>query len=97
MRLIDVSAAPEGGMASASAAGIPVVVCRYLGQVHVFEDRCPHRNGPLSGGNFVEGRLICPWHAWEFLCETGAHDYNPAVTLRRYPARLEDGAVWIDA
>lgn len=84
-------------MAPAEAGAVRIVLCRHKGAVHAFEDCCPHANGPLSGGNFMEGRLICPWHAWEFLCETGAWDANPAVTLRRLPVKIEEGRIWVDA
>ncbi|GIU80283.1 MAG: nitrite reductase [Bryobacteraceae bacterium] len=87
----------EGAMAVVETADLRIVVCRHRGAVHAFEDRCPHAGGPLSGGNFTEGRLICPWHAWEFLCETGAWDANPAVTLQRLPVKVEQGRIWVDA
>lgn len=88
---------PEGAMAGAEAGALRVVLCRHRGAVHAYEDHCPHAGGPLSHGNFTEGRLICPWHAWEFLCETGAWDANPAVGLRRLPVKIEQGRIWIDA
>ncbi len=88
---------PEGVMAGAEAGALRVVLCRHRGAVHAYEDHCPHAGGPLSHGNFTDGRLICPWHAWEFLCETGAWGANPAVGLRRLPVKIEQGRIWIDA
>lgn len=29
-------------------------------------DRCPHRDGPLSQGWTCEGRIVCPYHGWEY-------------------------------
>ena len=84
-------------MAAAEAGLLRLVLCRHRGVIHAFEDACPHAHGPLSHGNFVEGRLICPWHAWEFVCETGGWDANPAVRLRRFPAKVEAGRIWVDA
>jgi nitrite reductase (NADH) small subunit len=88
---------PEGRMTSVPAGSLRLVVCRWSGAVYAYEDRCPHAGGPLSQGNFTEGRLICPWHAWEFLCETGQWDANPAAALRRLPVRVEDGWICVDA
>lgn len=88
---------PEGAAASARAGTLPVVLCRHRGAVHAYEDRCPHAGGPVSHGNFTEGRLICPWHAWEFHCDTGAWDANPAIALRRLPVKIEGGRIWVDA
>lgn len=88
---------PEGAMAAAETGSLHVVLCRHRGAVHAYEDRCPHAGGPLSHGNFTGGRLICPWHAWEFVCESGSWDANPDVALRRLPVKIEDGRIWIDA
>jgi nitrite reductase/ring-hydroxylating ferredoxin subunit len=88
---------PAGASAPATAGPVRIVLCRHRGRVHAFEDRCPHANGPLSQGNFMEGRLICPWHAWEFDCETGARDANPQVALRRLPVKVENGWICVDA
>lgn len=96
-RLLGETELAEGAMRAVEVGGLRLVLCRYRGRVHAFEDRCPHANGPLSGGNFTDGRLICPWHAWEFLCETGALDFRPEVALRRFPVRCENGAILVDA
>lgn len=36
------------------------------GKVTCFEDRCPHRQVPLSLGRVVDCQLQCPYHGWEF-------------------------------
>lgn len=48
-------------------AGTPIVVFRDAdGAVGVLEDRCPHRNYPLSDGKVVQGALRCAYHGWRF-------------------------------
>jgi nitrite reductase/ring-hydroxylating ferredoxin subunit len=96
-RVMDADQLPEGGLAAVSLGPARLVLCRHEGRVHAWEDSCPHAGGPLSGGNFTGGRLICPWHAWEFDCATGAWDANPAVALRRFPVKTEAGGIWVDA
>lgn len=88
---------PDEGMAALAVGPLRLVVCRWRGELHAYEDRCPHAGGPLSRGNFTEGRLICRWHGWEFLCETGQWDANPAVALRRMDVRIQEGMIWVDA
>ncbi|NND73866.1 MAG: aromatic ring-hydroxylating dioxygenase subunit alpha [Ilumatobacter sp.] len=29
-------------------------------------DRCPHRDGPLSGGEVTDGCIVCPYHGWTY-------------------------------
>lgn len=48
-------------------AGRPLVLFRGAdGSVTALEDRCPHRNHPLSTGRVIEGALQCPYHGWRF-------------------------------
>ena len=51
------------------------------GELHALEGNCPHASGPLGQGALHGHMLVCPWHAWEFDCRTGEHDYNPAVKV----------------
>ncbi len=72
------------------------VVCHHAGELHALEGLCPHRNGPLGAGNFADGRLICPYHGWEFDCVTGEYDRNPLVQLRKFPVTVTGGLIYID-
>ena len=71
------------------------VVCNHEGKIHVLDGICPHRNGPLGAGNFADGRVICPYHGWEFDCVTGEYDLNPQVKLKKYPVEIRAGVVLI--
>lgn len=59
------------------------------------EDRCAHKNGPLSQG-IVHGAFVtCPLHNWVYSLETGeaqGADEGKVLTL---PVRLRDGRVEI--
>jgi phenylpropionate dioxygenase-like ring-hydroxylating dioxygenase large terminal subunit len=47
--------------------GTPIVLWRDgTGQPAAVEDRCPHRDGRLSKGWTCDGRIVCPYHGWEF-------------------------------
>jgi nitrite reductase (NADH) small subunit len=72
------------------------VVCNHNGVIHVLDGICPHRNGPLGAGNFADGKVICPYHGWEFDCATGEYDLNPLVRIRTYPVTIEGGEVRIE-
>ena len=63
----------------------PIMLVRLDGE-HVvgFEDRCPHRQAPLSAGHVVRGALQCPYHGWKF---------DPAGTLVELPGMSEGGCL----
>jgi len=82
----------------------PVAVYRDEdGRLHAIENRCAHRQLPLSVGLVRGNRVICPYHGWEY---NGAgelvhvpHDLfgkkMPRCTLRSYPLRVRYGLIWI--
>ena len=41
------------------------------GRLFAIQNRCPHRQGPLSEGVMGGGRVICPLHAHRFDLEDG--------------------------
>lgn len=41
--------------------------------------------------------LVCPWHLWEFEISTGRCLVDPAVRVKTYPVRIEDGFVVVYA
>ena len=73
-----------------------LVLCNHDGAVRALDGLCPHRNGPLGQGAFSGGRIVCPWHAWEFDCRTGAHDFNPNLRLHTYPVELRQDGIYVD-
>ncbi|MBN9070350.1 MAG: Rieske 2Fe-2S domain-containing protein [Rhizobiales bacterium] len=44
----------------------PLVLFRGGEGIAILEDRCPHRNAPLSAGRIAGGLIECPYHGWKF-------------------------------
>lgn len=73
------------------------------GRVRAIEDRCAHRQLPLSLGTVADGCLSCPYHGWTYdgdgRLARVPHDLfghpMPALRLRTYPVRVRYGLVWI--
>jgi len=96
IRIAALAELPPESLLQRTAGGTPVALCHHAGKIHAFNGLCPHLNGPLGHGNLVDGRIVCPWHGWEFDVETGALDFNPRVRLQRYGVEVRDGAVFVD-
>ncbi|MBC7145847.1 MAG: nitrite reductase small subunit NirD [Thioclava marina] len=64
-------------------------------RVYALEDKCPHKNGPLSEGIVHEGCVTCPLHNWVISLETGAAQGADEGQTRTFPVRVEDDTVLI--
>jgi phenylpropionate dioxygenase-like ring-hydroxylating dioxygenase large terminal subunit len=74
------------------------------GVARALEDRCAHRNAPLSLGKVADGCLECAYHGWRYdgegrVAQVPALPARPApaatYAVRRYPVCEQDGFVWV--
>ena len=71
-------------------------LCHAEGEVYAISGVCLHRGGPLGQGALHGTQVVCPWHAWEWDCRSGANDYNPEQKVATYPVKIEGGDILID-
>lgn len=62
-------------------------------RVFALEDKCPHKNGPLSQGIVHDGCVTCPLHNWVISLETGAAQGADEGQTAAYPVKVENGTV----
>ncbi len=77
--------------------GTRVCLVRDGATVYAVEDRCPHRDFALSGGELVEPCVLeCPWHGARFDVRTGALLQGPATdALPTCEVRVVADDVWV--
>jgi nitrite reductase/ring-hydroxylating ferredoxin subunit len=75
-------------------AGHAYAVCNDAGRFAVVDNACPHVGGSLGRASVRAGRIICPWHLYEWDLATGRSPDFPR-TLRVYPTRVRNGRVEI--
>jgi nitrite reductase/ring-hydroxylating ferredoxin subunit len=75
---------------------MPIALCNSGGEIRAIGGLCPHRNGPLGQGALHEKNVVCPWHAWEFSCVTGRHDFDPDIRVPVYPVRVDGDDILVD-
>ena len=90
------SAMPPGTVREAEIGGRYYAVCNVAGTIHALDGTCPHRGGPVGQGALDGANLVCPWHAWEFDCASGAYDYDPTIKLKRFAVKVEGGDIFLD-
>jgi len=83
----------------------PLVLFRAAkGKIGAIEDRCAHRNAPLSRGRIVNNCLQCPYHGWSYGIDGKAteipafpegHPIPSNLFVKSYRALEMDGYIWV--
>ncbi|PCH45522.1 MAG: nitrite reductase (NAD(P)H) small subunit [Hyphomicrobiales bacterium] len=66
-------------------------------RVFALEDKCPHKDGPLSQGIVHDGCVTCPLHNWVIALDTGEAQGADEGRVARFPVKIEDGEILLDA
>jgi nitrite reductase/ring-hydroxylating ferredoxin subunit len=73
-----------------------ICVANVNGVYSAMDNVCLHRGGPLGEGEIENGKVVCPWHGWEWDPKTGQAEQDPKAKLAVYPLKIEDGDVLIE-
>lgn len=77
-------------------AGKTLCVANVNGTMCAIDNVCLHEGGPLGQGYVDGGKIVCPWHGWEYDAATGQLFDNPKSKLDVYPIKVENGEVLVD-
>jgi nitrite reductase (NADH) small subunit len=62
------------------------------GRIFATQNRCPHKQGPLSEGVAGGGKVICPLHSHKFELATGTGS-EPGECVKVYAVRELNGEI----
>lgn len=94
-----------GKLEATTLLDTPVVIWRDAeGEIHAWEDRCPHRGIKLSLGGIETKGVVCPYHGWVFgsdaqcchvpaLPDADAQKINAKV--KTFAVKEQYGLVWV--
>ena len=88
--------ADSGTVVEIATRGEPVALCNVDGAIFAMRGICPHQGGPLGQGTLHGRTLTCPWHGWEFDCQTGANVFDEAVKVPVYKVRVEGEDIQVE-
>jgi nitrite reductase/ring-hydroxylating ferredoxin subunit len=91
----NLSELPPDSVMEANVEGECYAVCNLGGEIHALSGTCLHVGGPLGQGNIVDGRLVCPWHMWEYDCRTGEYDRSSVQRLETFELKVEGGDIFL--
>lgn len=87
---------PRRGSRCVAYGDMTIAIFRTIDdRVFALEDKCPHKNGPLSQGIVHDGCVTCPLHNWVISLETGAAQGADEGETRAFPIRLDDDQIML--
>ena len=85
---------PQQGARCVKNGTMTIAVFRTVDdRVFALEDKCPHRNGPLSQGIVHDGCVTCPLHNWVISLETGEAQGADQGQTASFPVQVKDGRI----
>jgi len=86
-----------GRARTALVAGERVAVFRHERGLSAVSAVCQHQNGPLGEGRIEDGCIVCPWHGYQYVPETGCSPAPFAERIPTFRVRVEHGRVQVAA
>jgi len=97
VKLAPKSDAPAPDEAKEFTCGDKIIcVANVGGKLTAMDNVCLHRGGPLGQGMVADGKVVCPWHGWQYDPATGEAAHNPAAKLKVYPVTIEGDDLLIE-
>ncbi len=66
------------------------------GRFMAVEDRCPHKDGPLSDGIITGSTVTCPLHNWRINLINGEALPPDCGCVKTFKTKIKDDAVWVE-
>ncbi len=76
--------------------GHAVAVFRSGNEISAISNVCAHQNGPLGEGKVIKGRVICPWHGFEYCLRDGRAPAPFTERISTFKLRLAGDNLQVD-
>jgi nitrite reductase (NADH) small subunit len=73
-----------------------ICIANANGVYSAMDNICLHRGGPLGQGMVEGGKVVCPWHGWQWDVKTGEAAQNSSMKVAVYPLKIEGGDVLVE-
>lgn len=85
-----------GEMMGVVVDGKKVLLVNIDDTIYAYEDKCAHKESPLSEGD-LEGRVLtCATHQWEYDICTGKGVNPESACLNAFAVKVEGGDILVD-
>jgi nitrite reductase (NADH) small subunit len=73
-----------------------ICIANVNGAYSAMDNICVHQGGPLGQGTVEHGKVVCPWHGWQYDPQTGKAVQNPTAGVAIYPMKIENADVMVE-
>jgi nitrite reductase (NADH) small subunit len=73
-----------------------ICIANVGGEYSAMDNVCLHHGGPMGQGIVEQGKVICPWHGWQYDPKTGELGHNSNVRIPVYPLKIDGEDVLVD-
>jgi nitrite reductase (NADH) small subunit len=88
---------PSGNTAKEFPCGDKTIcIANVNGEFSAMDNVCLHVGGPLGQGMIENGKVVCPWHGWQYDPKTGEAAHNSKAKVAVYAMKVENGNVLVD-
>src|SRR5215469_6124468 len=96
-KFADKSELPAPGQAREFTVGGKIIcVANVEGEYSAMDNVCLHRGGPLGQGMVEDGKIVCPWHGWQYDPKSGEAVHNPSAKIAVYPVKVDSEDVLVE-
>jgi nitrite reductase (NADH) small subunit len=97
VRIASKSDLPASGEAHEFTAGEKTIcVANCNGELSAMDNVCVHRGGPLGQGVVEDGKVICPWHGWQYDPKTGQAAHSSAAKVAVHAIKIDGDDVLVE-
>ncbi|RLL74505.1 nitrite reductase (NAD(P)H) small subunit [Ochrobactrum soli] len=86
---------PQGSRCVKNGPTTIAVFRTFDDRLFAIEDRCPHKNGPLSQGIVHDGCVTCPLHNWVINLATGKAEGADEGATQTFPVKQEGNTIYL--
>lgn len=77
--------------------GDKIAVFRYdRNKIVAVANACAHQNGPLCEGRVVDGKIVCPWHGYEYIPTNGRSPAPFSEKIPTYQVRIKNRIIQVN-
>jgi nitrite reductase/ring-hydroxylating ferredoxin subunit/alkylhydroperoxidase/carboxymuconolactone decarboxylase family protein YurZ len=95
-KVADLKAVPPNKTVRIEAEGKALFLHRTAKEIRAFDSRCPHQGTDMPELALAGAKLTCPKHKWVFDAKSGACLAKGHAPMKRYPAKIEKGAILVE-